>query len=245
MEHLSIQSLLDTLIEKGDGDLIFSHILSRLSPSYIISSSPVSDAFACLLSRASEDELLKLLPNGISIAFSNVAHPKSSPTIPTSKQSVSRYLSNIACNLSLGHDDGPNEVGDLKLCTQKYWQIDQGPASLGRIEHNPAQRFKYLSDEESRILASIKDLHCRDRLVKILKENERQIASWRFRDQLRSVKTTDIQIQTLTNEWIAKQLGIDVKRLKGESNVWRKLLDIMEWFDSPGILRILGGSSKE
>lgn len=245
MEHQNIQSLLDTLIETGDGDLIFSHILSRLSPSYIISSSPVSNAFACLLSRASDDELMKLLPNNISTAFSNVAHPESSPNIPTSKQpGISRCLLNIACDLSPGHDDGPNEDGDedLKLCTRKYWQIKEVAASLGRTEHNPDQRFKYLNDEESRIPASIEDLRCRDRLVKVLKENERQIASERIKDEVKNA--TDVQVQALTNKWLAKQLGLDVLKAKGESHVWRKFADIMEWF-GPGILRLLGGSSPE
>lgn len=238
MEHQNIRSLLDSLIERGDGDLIFSHILNRLSPSYIISSSPVSNAFAFLLSRASNDELLKLLPN-------NVAHSESSPIIPTSKPPViSQSLFRIASDLRVGQNDPLSEDEDLKLYTEKYWKIHEGAASLNRTEHDPAQRFTYLSKEESRIPRSIGDLHCRDRLVKVLKENERHIASKRIRAELTSVKTTDIEVQSRTNQWLANQLNLDVQQAKRWSNMWRKYVDCIVEF-GPGILRILGGSTSE
>lgn len=77
--------------------------------------------------------------------------------------------------------------------------------------------------------------------MKVLIENEHEIASERLRAELsESVTYTEQKIQAHTNQWLADRLNLDVDKSNKLSNIWRNYVTVIVYFD-PGILRVLGG----
>jgi hypothetical protein len=241
----NLKHFLDSLIETSRRDSVFSYILYRLSPSYIISSNLVSKAFTDLLSRASKDELSKILPIPAALTprenLNSHINAKSTPISVNNQPAISQRLLGIVCQLPARvGDDVPSDDGDFELYAAKYWGDCKTSASVNRNEPDPTQRFVHLNEEESRVSFSIEILDCRDRLVKVLKGNEREFVSVRIKAQQGNLSTH--QIQSQTNKWLAKQLGMTLQDAKNCSTMWRRFVAFIVDF-GPGIIRYLRGST--
>jgi hypothetical protein len=148
---MDIQVTLNQLFEVGDQDQIFSHILRRLPLSYIVSNDSVSRAFADLLSRGSDNEILQVLqsnlPAGLLLSRSKAVD---SPGVRISEtvQKILRSLPDEETDEEEGGRENDVEEEekeeeeeveeDLELGAQSYWQdVQSAKNEKCRIELNP------------------------------------------------------------------------------------------------------------
>lgn len=268
---MDIEATLNLLFQRGNQDQIFSHILRRLSPSYIVSNDNVSQAFTGLLSRGSDSEVLQILrnhlPPGLTlcpnhdpntrviISRSNAADaPDEHVRIPSILQNIVwrvpeketeediEEATEEATEEGIEDDTDKERDIDLELRAKSYWQDEQNTTNEKcQIESNPIERLRHFDTKQSEIDKSVNNLYCRNILVQLLMENEREIITQQLD---KNEKWSDKKVRTEANAYIAEMIGKNPQSVKNSSTDCRKILGIMKDL-GPGSAKYLAACKRE